>query len=282
MSVGPPGKDWWLASDGKWYPPEQHPQFVAPRPAAPVVAEPLVRMRTPAGPVEARSRQWKTWHVALIGVACLVIGLAIGAVANSGDTKTEVETAANNGEPSSVSSVLQSTATSAAAAPTTQVATTAAAAKQGSQSSPLKVGDQVTLKNADDGDIDVTVNSVDLDPWSKILKANQFNKPAPVGLHYVMVNITATYHAGAKKQVLDGLLFATDFSVFGVSNKEHTIGESFVVAPQPLDMSADLLDGGKASGNLVFVVEDNSPSVLLRVEESICFSNCDVAWFKIA
>ncbi|MGH3971285.1 MAG: hypothetical protein ACRDTV_25090, partial [Mycobacterium sp.] len=33
MSEGPRGDGWWQASDLKWYPPEQHPNYVAPPPA---------------------------------------------------------------------------------------------------------------------------------------------------------------------------------------------------------------------------------------------------------
>lgn len=32
MSDGPQGHGWWHASDGKWYPPEQHPQYRPPLP----------------------------------------------------------------------------------------------------------------------------------------------------------------------------------------------------------------------------------------------------------
>jgi uncharacterized protein DUF4190 len=33
--VSTPGPGWWQASDGNWYPPEQHPQFRPPPPSAP-------------------------------------------------------------------------------------------------------------------------------------------------------------------------------------------------------------------------------------------------------
>ena len=36
MATDPqPGPDWWLASDGKWYPPESHPNHPAPLPPPP-------------------------------------------------------------------------------------------------------------------------------------------------------------------------------------------------------------------------------------------------------
>lgn len=45
MSQGP---GWWVASDGKWYPPEQHPNYVAPPPVPP--SPPAPPPPTPASP----------------------------------------------------------------------------------------------------------------------------------------------------------------------------------------------------------------------------------------
>jgi hypothetical protein len=282
MSDVSQGDGWWLATDGKWYPPDQHPQFrLAQPPVAPPTLTPSAPLRAPVAP-PVQARHWQTWHVVAIGLATLAIGFGLGAVVSSDDKTTTVEATAGTTtlsstagvQPTVVSTVTRTSST----VPTT---TTAAASKRGTQSSPLAVGEATTLKDADDGDIDIVVNAVDGDPWTKIQKANQFNKPAPTGSHFVMVTVTATYHAGTKKQALDGLLSAVSFSAFGSSNKEHTAYEVSVIAPNELDDLADLLDGGKVSGNLVFAIEDNSPAVLMRVEESICFSNCDVAWFKI-
>ncbi|MFN3219940.1 MAG: hypothetical protein ACE367_25910 [Acidimicrobiales bacterium] len=40
MSDYSQGPGWWQASDGRWYPPETHPDYVAPPPAAPAVVPP--------------------------------------------------------------------------------------------------------------------------------------------------------------------------------------------------------------------------------------------------
>lgn len=63
MSDQSQGTDWWQASDGKWYPPETHPDYVAPAPppppappappaptAPPVVQRPLSPQAPPAVP----------------------------------------------------------------------------------------------------------------------------------------------------------------------------------------------------------------------------------------
>ncbi|HUI03652.1 MAG TPA: RDD family protein [Acidimicrobiales bacterium] len=40
MSDVSQGPGWWMASDGKWYPPERHPDYVAPAPPPPPAAPP--------------------------------------------------------------------------------------------------------------------------------------------------------------------------------------------------------------------------------------------------
>lgn len=35
MTDAPPGDGWWRAVDGNWYPPERHPNYVAPAPRSP-------------------------------------------------------------------------------------------------------------------------------------------------------------------------------------------------------------------------------------------------------
>jgi len=41
------GPNWWVASDGKWYPPEQHPNYVAPVPPPPPTPPPPMAPSTP-------------------------------------------------------------------------------------------------------------------------------------------------------------------------------------------------------------------------------------------
>jgi hypothetical protein len=49
MSDTSGGPGWWLASDGRWYPPEQHPQYGAP-PRSPYGAPPNSPYGSPTGP----------------------------------------------------------------------------------------------------------------------------------------------------------------------------------------------------------------------------------------
>ena len=64
MSDVSQGPGWWMASDGKWYPPEQHPDYVAPAPpppAAPPPASPPPAGPPPAGPPPGGAEPPPTW-----------------------------------------------------------------------------------------------------------------------------------------------------------------------------------------------------------------------------
>ncbi len=50
MSDVPQGPGWWQATDGKWYPPEQHPQNQPPPPLVPQAMSPLGMQPPAAGP----------------------------------------------------------------------------------------------------------------------------------------------------------------------------------------------------------------------------------------
>lgn len=65
MSLFPEGRDWWVASDGHWYPPEQHPSAAAgraPSPPPPPVVPPgsLPRLGSPLPPAGSVPPPWLT------------------------------------------------------------------------------------------------------------------------------------------------------------------------------------------------------------------------------
>jgi hypothetical protein len=58
MSDSSQGEGWWMASDGKWYPPESHPAYVHQRPSSPTeksvpTASPYEPPADPIPPVTA-------------------------------------------------------------------------------------------------------------------------------------------------------------------------------------------------------------------------------------
>jgi hypothetical protein len=347
------GMGWWQASDGRWYPPEQHPDPahrahfapppVAPPPAPPVgpaTPSPPGPFTTPGAPpypgggfeppvpgsVQQQSlgmphqpppfgpppqppfgmapaptggpRSRRRWPFVLGGVGLvLVLLIAIGAIAGGGgdDGGTAVDIAARDAatsttrvSPSSTSSTSARERTPTTVAPTTPPSTTTrpattATPRRGTHQAPLALGETFTLRDADDGDIDVTVNAFVPDGSAAIASENQFNSPAPAGMQYTLVNVTMTYHAGAKEESVPGIGLAVSLSAFGASAVELDTFSCMAVVPDGLDAFAELLDGGSVTGNVCILapVGDAAAPLLLRVEEALCFSGCDEVWVAL-
>ena len=80
MSDQSQGPGWWQASDGKWYSPETHPDYVAPPPPPPP---------EPPGQPRRRRRQWSiAGAVLLVLVGAAVAGALLGDD-DDGDEKAE-------------------------------------------------------------------------------------------------------------------------------------------------------------------------------------------------
>lgn len=89
------GPGWWMASDDRWYPPEQHPDYVPPVPPPP--APTVMLPPTPAAPVgpplipTAPGKPAKPWYkrtwVIVVGVILVLgaIGSALGEDEPEGD-----------------------------------------------------------------------------------------------------------------------------------------------------------------------------------------------------
>lgn len=99
MSDAPGGTDWWLATDGKWYPP------AAPIPeptGAPVVdlpppasVAPGPARATPAAPAHPLRSRYRAWGI--VGVLLLiVVGVAIAVGASEGDDSVSASEAVND------------------------------------------------------------------------------------------------------------------------------------------------------------------------------------------
>ena len=74
----PPGKDWWQASDGQWYPPETHPTFWPPEPETEPIAQPsdpaeLYPAAAAAAQATAPSTRLRPWRPAVITVIGLLV-----------------------------------------------------------------------------------------------------------------------------------------------------------------------------------------------------------------
>jgi hypothetical protein len=100
----------------------------------------------------------------------------------------------------------------------------------------------------------------------------------------VTVDVSVTYHAPASgASPTQSPLFNVDISMFGSAGQERRNYECGVVVPNSLDTFAELIDGGTAMGSLCFLIDEAEAAgpLLVRVEESLCFANCDQAWTKV-
>ncbi len=166
------------------------------------------------------------------------------------------------------------------ATPTSTAATALSVAKT-TRKSPGSIGSVQTLKDTDNGDMDILVDSFVPDATKQIAAANQFNDAAPAGKRFVMVHLSGTFHAGKKKD--KATLGAAGFSVFGSTAVERTAFDCSAVLPEPIDSNRDMLDGATIAGNMCFLLPTTEASgpLTLRVTESFCFSNCDELWFRL-
>lgn len=89
MSDQSRGPGWWLASDGKWYPPDRHVNYRPPSPPEPPGSEPLPSERVVAT-AAARSRRWLL--AIPIGVLALIVAGLAGAAISDGDEEAQSTT----------------------------------------------------------------------------------------------------------------------------------------------------------------------------------------------
>lgn len=126
MSDASQGYGWWQAADGKWYPPEAHPDY---RPVSPTLAAPVHRPPTQsyaqvlqaggAAPVP-KKRVWRRWWF-IASAALIVLVVIAGIAAPPKDEKATATTLALT-----VGSVGPDTSASSASEPTTTPSTSPA------------------------------------------------------------------------------------------------------------------------------------------------------------
>lgn len=145
MSDSSQGSGWWQASDGKWYPPETHPDYQPPGTLAPPSSEPTLPQQAAAAPTQPAveyatpgpiaspddKKPWyRRWWAITLGVL-LVLGV-IGAIVSppEDDDDAAVETTEvpevvdTTVAPSTTVEVTTATTVAATPVPTTTPATT--------------------------------------------------------------------------------------------------------------------------------------------------------------
>lgn len=182
---------WWRASDGKWYPPETHPDYRPPsasRAREPIRGNPdpapqrdpaIAQRQRPARSVQSPTpsrRAWHTWQLGVVGAVCLVIGIGIGAAgSHSSGTKIRTE--------GSATTTASGSRTTSESGSTARTATTATAK---GQSAEAAIGQ--TLVTSPDSE-KLTVHTFE----ASVTPANAFQKPKA---GYVFAAIEVTHCAG--------------------------------------------------------------------------------------
>lgn len=117
-------------------------------------------------------------------------------------------------------------------------------AADGTRENPFAIGSTVA-----NDDWQVTVNSVTLDATDAVMAENQFNQAPDAGSEYILVNLTMTYigeDSGMPALVRVGFVTADGVTVNGY--------DSLAVAPDELNTTTTLYNGGAVTGNLSFAV----------------------------
>lgn len=268
--------------------PDLLPVSVLPRAMVVDTSPAAVVAWTPTGAAweHEPAARWRTPQLVGAILCALLVGLGLGLlVGGRSGSAPEVGPPIAEIRTGSAAAASAVTASAGSAGPAGRVSVADVAAVPltgpGTFREPLPVGARATLRDAERGDLEIVVIGVDRDPWARLKATNEFNTPAPANLRYVMATVAVIYHSGSKDKVFDGVSGALALSAFGSAGREHRDAEYPVVAPQPLDRSADLLDGGSVYGNVVFAVEADSVQVSLRVQRTSCSSTCGEVWISL-
>ncbi len=234
MSDQPEGEGWWLASDGKWYPPPQPPPVssappsgayqppTGTQPAAggypPPITQPGAQppgsyvgtagYRPPVAPKKPVTSKW--WFWVLIGVAALIlIGAIVGAVSGSNDKNKEAANSSSSSHTSASSSTAEESSSSESSSSSSK------SGGPGAVSGAHAIGE-----TAHTGDFDVTVNSV-TDP---LAPSDSFFTADP-GNRFIAIDVTMANSSNEAKPVSSILSFELtdsegrkyDLSIVGTS-----------------------------------------------------------------
>jgi hypothetical protein len=255
------GPGWWLASDGRWYPPEQAPGVMPPPPpqfqayqgGAPTLTAPTIPAYRPVPPAQfahpgayhaptsaAPRRKKRRWPwVVLALVAAMIVA---GAIAGS---------AVEEADPAPATDAPPAEATPAADAP----AEPAAPAPSGA---PLMVGSTDNTSG-----FDVTLLQY-VDQWQS---TNQFETPS-AGMRYVAVelNIVNTHDEVQPFSTLLGLELI------------DSLGQRWNIALAGSDLprlDTDVAPGSNVRGWQVFEVPADAAGLRLKVQGSMTASGIE-------
>jgi hypothetical protein len=284
VSDTPGDQHWWQAIDGKWYPPESHPNYVPPPPppaSSPLPAPSVAPGSSPVIQPPAKPL-WRCWWALALGALVLIV--VIAAAAGGGDddddaaaptpaepTATDAESAEEVPDEPSVATSGEEPRTTEVAAPTsdpvdTSPPSTAPSGVGLSLDSPADVGVPVVV-----GEWTVRVAAITPDAAALVAAENQFNDPPAAGKQFFMATLEATY-------------IGSESSTFWIDNSLKAVGASNVayegfdsscgVLPDDVDRAGEAFPGGTISGNVCWSIDAaDAGTMTMLVEPSFSFDD---------
>lgn len=270
MSDTQQGPGWWQATDGRWYPPEQHPNYVAPVAPPPPPPPPGVQGYTqppaaygaPIAPTAGQPKKNRGCLTAgLVAAGILVVLVIVGAVLGGGDDdSTEAE---GGGTTTAVAS--PESGDPVPTVPTTEAPGAKPAADAGTRENPLPAGQ---AHDIGDG---WTVKVAGYNPEGNALveAANMFNEDPAPGQQYVVVQIDATNTGSETRSPFD-----LTFELLGSAGVTLPLSLAGCVAPEPQWSSlGEAYPNATLSGFLCALVpSEQVPSLVLIAEPTFAFS----------
>lgn len=278
MSDTSQGHGWWQASDGRWYPPEQHPDATPTTP--PVVASgvPAGAYGTPfqgAAPHSSPPSQQKKsnkgiWITLGVVLAVVVIGVWGCLALISAGTEAVVDGAANavEGVAGEVGEELEKELNE-------NDATAVGGGDAGTEAEPLPLGTEADLGNG----WRIRVDSANLNATADVLAADEFNQEPSEGMRYAVVSVTMFFDGDGTKQ-RESPALGLDVSLWGSDRVERS--ESFVMASldDEIDSMSDIAAGSSLTGTAVFEVGANETDLALLATPTISFDRTE-AWLAL-
>ena len=118
----------------------------------------------------------------------------------------------------------------------------------------------------------MTVDSFAPHSDEQVAAENEFNDPAPEGHSYALIHAEATYNGEESEMVMLGV----DIAYVTSSGESISSSDALAIAPDELDLAAELYSGGTESGNVALAVPEDGDG-LIRVR--LGFLDQDEAFF---
>jgi hypothetical protein len=278
MNDTPQAPEWWQATDGKWYPPESHPNAGPQLPQTP--PQPVQSYHDPAQQSSAAPGKkhkkpiWRRWWAIALGVPVVLIVIAAIAAPPADDA------ASNNDDVAAVVEATASVATTVDSAPEPESSpepepeSSPEPEPVGSRDNPVPLGQPAnftmdTFGDADNSEWSITVDAPGSDITQAVLEENQFNEQPDPGTLFYGFPVTFTLNSADKEPL--SILFNLTPAFYGpdsLSIIDDGFDEGCGVTPFEFDILKEVFVDGSISGTVCYQVTeaDAAGGILLTTD----------------